>query len=615
VPGMGRIHELDWSKRLLVASTISVVGLLSVGILGGRTIYNQNKATERALTMSQVRADSASKAQAAILTMGQAQAQLVVANDQPEIRDRAVDAIRASSILDESIQRLDQELAGNPKVAELAFLLKRIDPIKLEVIRSAKVNDDVRAKREIDRMQDDMDRIQQLSLDLVDEENHDLLMAVVNQGKQARSTLMALSALVVFCVILSLLVGWELRERTLELARARSESELFINFVPSILIGTDGGGLITRWNHAAAAVFGIPESEVMGKSLQSCGIQWPQDFDPEIKSWPKLTAQRRYDEIAFEKGTRRRFLALTVNPISNARKAELLITGADITERRSLQEELRQAHKLEAIGQLAAGVAHEINTPVQYVTDNTRFLKESWAVVDELLSMARQLAGPAVDKSELHLKLHKRCEEVDLDFLKEEVPLAVDHSLDGLGRIAKIVRAMKEFSHPGSAEMQPINLNQAIELTVTVARSEWRHVADVHMELDPALPLVLCNAGEFNQVILNLLINAAHAVGDAAKQQQGAKGTITLTTKCDGEWAEIQINDSGSGIPKEISERIFEPFFTTKEVGRGTGQGLALAHSIIVKKHGGKIWFDSAPGKGTTFFLRLPLQQRARANA
>ncbi|HEX4486728.1 MAG TPA: ATP-binding protein [Terriglobales bacterium] len=615
---MDRILEMTWSKRLLAASTISIVGLLAVGILGGRTIYKQNKATEHALELSQVRADSASDAEAAILTMGQAQAQLIVANEKAEIRDRAIDAIRASSILDESIQRLDQELAGNPRVSELAFLLKRIEPTKMELIRSAKVNDDARAKREFDRMEDDMDRIEQISRELVEEENQDLLRAVVNQGKQGRSTLMGLGTLVVFCVICSLMAASELRQRTLELARARSESELFINFVPSILIGTDDRGAINRWNQAAASVFGLSESDVAGKSLENCGIKWLQNLDLEIQSWPSPAGQRRYDDLTFEKESKRRFLAITVNPIrfKNSRKAEFLITGADITTRKSLEEELRQAHKLEAIGQLAAGVAHEINTPVQYVTDNTQFIKESWIVVDELLSLSAQLADPtSTARESLIARFQERAQEVDLDFLKAEVPSAIEHSLEGLGRVARIVRAMKEFSHPGSAEMQPINLNRAIELTVTVARSEWRHFADVQMDFDPALPLVPCNAGEFNQVILNLLINASHAVTDVVKKQGTGKGAIILSTKREGEWVEIRISDTGTGIPQEISGRIFDPFFTTKEVGKGTGQGLAMAHSIIVKKHGGKIWFDSVPGKGTTFFLRLPLEQRARANA
>jgi signal transduction histidine kinase len=187
--------------------------------------------------------------------------------------------------------------------------------------------------------------------------------------------------------------------------------------------------------------------------------------------------------------------------------------------------------------------------------------------------------------------------------------------LKGLDKIAKIARAMKEFSHPGSAVMQPMDINRAIELTVTVARSEWRHGADVNTECDPTLPPIPCNAGEFNQVMLNLLINASLAVADAVRQQGNGKGTITLKTKCEGEWAEIQVCDSGAGIPAEIGSRIFKPFFTTKGVGKATGPGLAMVHSIIVKKHGGKVWFDSVAGKGTTFFLRLPLEQRARAKA
>jgi signal transduction histidine kinase len=205
--------------------------------------------------------------------------------------------------------------------------------------------------------------------------------------------------------------------------------------------------------------------------------------------------------------------------------------------------------------------------------------------------------------------------ECDLPYLEKELPNAIDQSLEGLRRIGRIVKAMKEFSHPGSNEKLPADINRAIETTITVARNEWKYVAEVVTDLDPSLPPVPCLQGEFNQVILNLLVNAAHAisavVGDGAKN----KGKITVTTRRVDDSAEITIHDSGTGIPKEIQARIFEPFFTTKPVGKGTGQGLSLAHSTIVKRHRGQIWFESAPGEGTTFFIRLPLHAEAAATA
>ena len=280
----------------------------------------------------------------------------------------------------------------------------------------------------------------------------------------------------------------------------------------------------------------------------------------------------------------------------------------DITERRELETQLRQAHKLEGIGQLAAGIAHEINTPTQFVTDNLTFLRDSWSAVHTLLEMYRRAIRDAAATlgAEVTARLQEAERNLDLGFIVAEVPRAIDQSLDGARRVAKIVRAMKEFSHPDSAEKMDTDLNRAIESTITVARNEWKYVAEIATELDEALPMVLCFGGDINQVILNLLVNAAHAIKEQAKV--GQKGLITVSTRSRGEFAEISVTDSGTGIPDAIRSRIFDPFFTTKEVGKGTGQGLALAYTVIVKKHGGKIWFETEMGRGTTFFIHLPIR-------
>ncbi|MBI3300896.1 MAG: HAMP domain-containing histidine kinase [Deltaproteobacteria bacterium] len=173
--------------------------------------------------------------------------------------------------------------------------------------------------------------------------------------------------------------------------------------------------------------------------------------------------------------------------------------------------------------------------------------------------------------------------------------------------MTKIVRAMKEFSHPGSEEKVETDLNRAIETTITVARNEWKYVAELATDLDSSLPPVPCLPGEFNQVILNLIINAAHAIAVVVSEGSTSKGTITVSTRHDGDWAEIRVSDTGTGIPEAIRAKIFAPFFTTKEVGKGTGQGLAIAHSVIVDKHKGTIGFETEVGRGTTFIIRLPL--------
>jgi PAS domain S-box-containing protein len=284
--------------------------------------------------------------------------------------------------------------------------------------------------------------------------------------------------------------------------------------------------------------------------------------------------------------------------------------STDMTEWRKMEAELRQAQKLESIGHLAAGIAHEINTPIQYVGDNIRFVQEAFTDVDALLGELTTMSAGAVSGEELARAL----ERADLKFLREEVPKALEQSTDGCQRVADIVRAMKVFSHPGQ-EKTPVDLNRAIASTITVASNEWKYVAEMLADLDETLPLVVCMPGEFNQVILNMLVNAAHAIGDVVGDGHGGKGRISVTTRQQGEWAEIRIGDTGGGIAPEIREKIFDPFFTTKQVGKGTGQGLSIAYDVIVNKHGGTIKVESEPGKGSTFIIRLPLAAAGGAAA
>jgi PAS domain S-box-containing protein len=279
-------------------------------------------------------------------------------------------------------------------------------------------------------------------------------------------------------------------------------------------------------------------------------------------------------------------------------------------ERHLMELQLRQSQKLEAIGQLAAGIAHEINTPTQYVGDNTRFFKESFESIAILLRDHKELLE-AAQNDRLTPDLVARAKEVlmaaDLDYLFEQVPTAINETIEGVDRISKIVRAMKEFSHPGGKEKTSADLNKAIESTVTVARGQWKYVADMKLNLDPELPRVPCFLGEFNQCVLNLLINAAHAIGDKLKEKPGGLGLITVGTRRDGAWVEISVRDTGTGIPESARPHIFEPFFTTKEVGKGTGQGLSMVYCNIVKKHGGQVAFETEAGVGTCFLLRLPI--------
>ena len=290
---------------------------------------------------------------------------------------------------------------------------------------------------------------------------------------------------------------------------------------------------------------------------------------------------------------------------------------AEISERKKAEEErqrmelqLRHAQKMESIGQLAAGIAHEINTPTQFIGDNTRFIRDAFGDLKPLLAAqarlhAAALAGPVPPA--LLAEVAAAAKAADLDYLAEEIPKALGQSLDGIERVTNIVRAMKEFSHPGTTEKTALDLNRAIESTLTVCRSEWKYVAELVTEFDAGLPPVPVLPGEFNQVVLNIVINATHAIADVVGNG-GGKGTITVGTRQDGDWAEVRIRDSGTGIPEHARERVFDPFFTTKGVGKGTGQGLAIAHSVVVEKHGGTLRFETETGKGTTFVIRLPLR-------
>lgn len=286
----------------------------------------------------------------------------------------------------------------------------------------------------------------------------------------------------------------------------------------------------------------------------------------------------------------------------------------DINERKALQGQLLQAQKLESVGQLAAGIAHEINTPTQYIGDNVRFLKDAFQDLKSLLSEYEQTLHTASNgalSSAAIQELAAAVKRADPAYLLDEIPKAIDQTLEGVSRVAKIVGAMKEFSHPGSKEKSPQNLNHAIENTITVARNEWKYVADMATEFDPDLPPIPCLLDEFNQVILNLIVNAAHAIGDVVNKGGPQKGKIKVQTSNCIAWAEIRVQDTGSGIPKSVQSRIFDPFFTTKAIGKGTGQGLAIARSVIVDKHGGSIHFETEEGKGTTFIIRLPSDGRA----
>ena len=291
----------------------------------------------------------------------------------------------------------------------------------------------------------------------------------------------------------------------------------------------------------------------------------------------------------------------------NAQKAQL--TQA-LTQLRGTQAKLIQAQKLEAIGQLAAGIAHEVNTPTQYVADNTAFARKGVTGLIDALQAALAVVQAAKAGSvspELLEAADAAVTKAKISYLFKQLPRALEQSQEGLGRIATIVQAMKEFSHPSGAEKRPVNLREAIETTIAVARNGWKYVADVELDMPAELPMVPVLRNEFNQVILNLIVNAAHAIGDVTAGGAEGKGKIAISGRVREEHLEIRVADTGAGIPEQARAKVFEPFFTTKAVGKGTGQGLAIAYSVIVDKHQGSISFETELGRGTTFIIGLPL--------
>ncbi|GAB4317527.1 MAG: hypothetical protein Kow0074_06170 [Candidatus Zixiibacteriota bacterium] len=385
--------------------------------------------------------------------------------------------------------------------------------------------------------------------------------------------------------------------------------------VEAIMV-TDTEGVIQYVNPSFERITGYSRDEILGETprLLKSGQHTPEFYRgmwSKLQSgeqWTGRIINRRKDGSLYQEDA-------TISPV---RDSEGLIVNyvavkRDITQELQLETQLRQAQKLEAVGSLAAGIAHEINTPIQFIGDNVRFMSDSF---NDLLTML-DTASDLREKLSAHTELQdiaaafdQAYQSADVDYLRAEIPRAIDQTLDGVQRVASIVRAMKDFSHPDKGEKSAENINRALESTLTVARNELKYVADVVTDLQPDLPPVWCHISELNQVFLNLLVNAAHAIGDKLGANPETKGTITVRSFRSGDNVIIEIGDTGAGIPEELRDRIFDPFFTTKPVGRGTGQGLAISRSVVVDKHGGSLTFESEVGVGSTFRISLPIESR-----
>ena len=373
-------------------------------------------------------------------------------------------------------------------------------------------------------------------------------------------------------------------------------------------------GRITYANPSFAQLVGAPAADFIGKETAAALPGQNEEAPSNDTLGPSAAMKVRGEQ--WQVGGKSLLVEVRRRGLIVDAVVSDMIIARDMTEHRQLQAHVLESDKLAAIGTLAAGVAHEINTPVQFVSDSIHFVRDVMVDLLAMVDLQRVVCRSALDGAASVVEAARRAtakeEEVDLPYILENAPAALDRSLEGLKRIATIVRSLKVFAH-SSEGMAAADINDAIRSTLEVARHEFKYVAELETDLGE-LPPVVCNVGDINQALLNIVVNAAHAVSDVV-EDSGGKGVITVRTRQDGEFVTISIADTGSGISDAIGSRIFEPFFTTKEVGRGTGQGLSIARSAIVERNGGELTFESAPGQGTTFFIRIPIHGKDSQSA
>ncbi|MBU3983225.1 MAG: response regulator [Proteobacteria bacterium] len=401
--------------------------------------------------------------------------------------------------------------------------------------------------------------------------------------------------------------------------KAKQEWERTMDAMPDLIALLDINQRMIRVNKPMAAAIGLTPAEAVGQQCYLC--MHSTRCPPEQCLHLQMLADGRPHTVeifeerlggTFEIIVVPRYAFDTTTLIGSIHIARNITARKEAEkEQKKLQSQLLHAQKLESVGQLAAGIAHEINTPTQYVGTNIDFLDDAFLDVSKLIDQFQALLK-AEENGSLSPQQFKEARQAladaDWDYLSTELPSAIGQSRDGIKRVTSIVRAMKEFSHPGSREKVSANLNAIIQTTITMATNEWKYVAEVKTDFDPNLPPVECLSDELGQVILNMIVNAAHAIAERlGANPEGQKGTITIATTQNEKWAELRISDTGAGIPKKIRGRVFDPFFTTKQVGKGTGQGLAIVHDVITEKHQGTITLKSEVGVGTTFIIRLPM--------
>ncbi|EPR43793.1 PAS/PAC sensor signal transduction histidine kinase [Desulfovibrio sp. X2] len=360
---------------------------------------------------------------------------------------------------------------------------------------------------------------------------------------------------------------------------------------------------IVYCNERAAEIVGRSRKELLGTGAVAVGFL--DNHNAPLGLQPLLSKPRTLEDLRLKRPDGA-IIPVSMTVLTAPLQGELKIVKVifDISRQKELERRILNSQKLESIGQLAAGIAHEINTPIQYIGGNVDFFESAFSAYERAVEgLARTLSEEAPGSPPAGEALRRTAGELAL--FREEIPPALEQTKGGVERVATIVQGIRRFSHPGGNSRRPTDLNKAVHTTIEVARNEWKHVADVDLDLAPDLPMVWCSPGDINQVLLNVVVNAAHAIADKVKHE-GGKGSIRIATREDDGAVVVTLADTGMGIKPEHQNKIFDPFFTTKAPGLGTGQGLSIVHAII-EQHQGSITFASTPGEGTTFHIRIPI--------
>lgn len=402
-------------------------------------------------------------------------------------------------------------------------------------------------------------------------------------------------------------------ERARDLAEIRSaENEKLITAISALFIAVDSNGAVFQLNKPAAEFFGIPRKDALNNLFidvfRDC-IK-AEKLDEIIEKG--LDPERASKEIEFSvdlksRGKGIKLLLASVSTIMDrsGKKLGFLLLAEDITNRKEEEMLKNLSKKLESVGQMASGIAHEIKTPLQYIGHNARFVADSFSHMVKYYETVFQHLPEleTAGQNEIADKLKHLANQYDLEYIMDEIPVASEQMIDGVERVADIISAMNEFSHPGKGFKEKTDINRLLKTTLVMVQNRIKKNAEVRFKLYNELPHIPCYPAELNQVFLNILVNALDAIMESKQP-----GLITLTSAIDEKDVVISISDTGCGIPVENIDHIFNPFFTTKEVGKGTGQGLSLVHNVIVERHGGKLDLASKKDIGTTFNIRLPIE-------